>query len=1031
MPWVSSGAPSEHPEAVVLVNADGIIRFATPAAAHFYGYELSDIVGRNAARFVAPEDAPKLAERWQALLDEPDRQSDEMVLTIIGAQEHRVRVRVTLWRLPGRDEFLVMHHVIDYIQDRLAAIYSILTAVSGTLDMDEVFNIVLHEVDRLIPCSTITIFMLFDDVNIRVMRLHKKEISQYRSLIHEHLPEFETTRIIRETGKPLIIHDTDTDSRWVSLPNHRPIRSWLGAPLIHNGEFLGELNLDDPEPHVFTPSDAELAHALATQVAAVLYKARQFETETRRAERYQALNEISVAISRLDLNDVLEVVYRKIGSLMDTSSFFIGLYDKEMELLRLVGSYEQGLRIPDEIQPADAGLTGLVLRTRQPLIVHDSQQQRVPEQVIVQGEMPSSLLMMPLIVQDDAVGVLSVQSYQPHAYSPDDIAMLETIAGSVGTAIRNAQLYDEAATQLATLETLHEMSTRLVSVQDPDTVAEQTIRAVIELFEPGQVRLFLSRQSPWDAKQWTGHPAAVGKPARIESSDTPAPDTLIRQVQRTNEPVVIHNLADQPELQAEFDMVWLVQAVAAYPIRRGDQQLGVLALLHSEPHYFRRATIRTLELLCYQAATALENARYYVTLRSRLHEVSVLQDMARRVSASQSLDDILQMVVETIRDIYQCHSASVGLYEPETDEVVLRAAAGLEQRYLEQSRFKYGEYVAGQVVATGEVIYVPDTYADPHFRFIDPNIRSLLSVPLTIQDRTIGTLGIDGSTPHAFTMDHERVLTIAGSQIAAAIETVRLLDETRQRAAELAEANKELEALHELRNELVQNLAHELRSPLALVRGYAGLLHDGELGPVASEQVEALAIIDQKAESIGRLIQDILSLEAIRPDTLELSDVEIVPLAEQALDGARLVFQSRGLVFESELPGEPYVVRGDRGRLNQVLDNLLGNAAKFSPDGGVITVRMVYDKASKRLVTSVIDEGIGIPADRLPHIFERFYQGDRSIKHRFGGAGLGLSIVQRIVEAHNGKVWVVSQEGKGSTFFFSLPVAERQSDGVV
>jgi len=136
------------------------------------------------------------------------------------------------------------------------------------------------------------------------------------------------------------------------------------------------------------------------------------------------------------------------------------------------------------------------------------------------------------------------------------------------------------------------------------------------------------------------------------------------------------------------------------------------------------------------------------------------------------------------------------------------------------------------------------------------------------------------------------------------------------------------------------------------------------------------------------------------------------------------VHHDEALTFELDLQASACWVDGDRNRLSQVLDNLLGNAAKFSPDGGTITLRVMRSADGQRVTVSVTDQGIGIPADRLPHLFERFYQGDRMIKHRFGGSGLGLYIVKQIIEAHGGTVWVDSQEGQGSTFSFALPVRE-------
>jgi two-component system sensor histidine kinase VicK len=304
----------------------------------------------------------------------------------------------------------------------------------------------------------------------------------------------------------------------------------------------------------------------------------------------------------------------------------------------------------------------------------------------------------------------------------------------------------------------------------------------------------------------------------------------------------------------------------------------------------------------------------------------------------------------------------------------------------------------------------------------------MLAVPLTVQDHVIGTLNIDSERPDAFTPDHERVLIIAGGQIAAAIETVRLLHETRDRAAQLAEANASLKALDDLRNKLIYEVSHDLSSPLALIYGYAGLLRDAQLGPVTPDQEEALEIIEQRAKAINRMTKDILSTKPIDYDTLDLGPVDVHQLSRQAVANARFMFQDQGSIFEIDLDESDAIVDGDRDRLIRVFDNLIGNAVKFSPQGGTITVRSRLAPDGTRVLVSVSDQGIGIPADLMPKVFERFFQVNRSFK----GVGLGLSIVKIIVEAHQGEVWVESQKGKGSTFTFALPlitITERQTEG--
>ena len=1023
---ITSPLSTEEParslsEAIAVIDAGGIVRFATPTIAAYYGYPLEAIIGGRAIEFIAPESRAYVRERWNALLAHPERMSDTFSLSIQTAAGQRIPIRASVWRLPGRDEFLLLHHVIERVRDRLDTLYAIQAAVSSMLDVEKLMETVLHEVRRLIPCSSCAIFFLERDKTVQVRRWHNEAIKRDRSLIREGPPELETSRFLRETGQPLIINDTLADPRWRELPSRRPIRSWLGAPLVHHGQFLGELNLDSPDPNQFSQEDAELAHALATQIAAALYNARQYQDEQRHAERLRVLNEISLAISQLDLTSVLEMIYQNVARLMDVSTFFIGLLDAEAQVVHLVGSYDFGQHRPDEFQGADEGITGLVLRTRRPLILHDTEHEPLPPEIIVQGEMPRSVLMMPLLVQDEIVGVISVQSYEPNSYTQDDIDLLETIAGTIAVAVRNAQLYDQTAERLHALETLHKMSLELAAVQDPQAVSRLVTDAAAELFTSDDTYLVLSPGQPWEVAAW--HCPRRGQAAPVQDAERAA--ALAALAQSTSAPAFVEDIAREPALLAAAGEGCAGRAAALVPIARGGTTFAVLVLFFADPRVFRADMRRILDLLCLQGATAFENARYTLTLQRSLAEASGLHELARRVSEMEQLDDVLNAVVRTIRDVYQCTAASIALLDESTNEVVTLAGANLTPEQIQAARFKYGEHVAGEVVATGRVVYVPDTQADPRFRVIVPEIRSLLVVPLTVHGRTIGSLGIDSAQPDAFTPDHERMLTIAGGQIAAIIETLRLLRETRERADELARANALLQAQDALRKELVYQVSHDLRSPLQIVYGYAGMMYDGDIGPVTPYQQEVLDHIIRRSKAIERMTQDIMAAKPISRETLELGTVNVSELCAQAVASAQVVHRDRPhLTFRAEIAEEPILVEGDYNRLTRTLDNLIGNAVKFSPQGGTVVVRVTRDAARNCAVVSVSDEGIGIPADQMPFLFERFFRAHRG---RFDGSGLGLYNVQQIVHAHNGQVWAESEEGRGSTFTFTLPLAAEAS----
>ena len=249
----------------------------------------------------------------------------------------------------------------------------------------------------------------------------------------------------------------------------------------------------------------------------------------------------------------------------------------------------------------------------------------------------------------------------------------------------------------------------------------------------------------------------------------------------------------------------------------------------------------------------------------------------------------------------------------------------------------------------------------------------------------------------------------------------------RKRAEEkLREANLQLQAALSAKNEMIQNVSHELRTPLTTISGYVELLGEAALGPVTAEQAQALEVMSRQAKQLYFMVNRLLTLQTIDARGLQKIKVEPGLLLHQAVEAWQARAAAAGIRFDLEMSPAMPVVEADADLLNQVFDNLLDNAVKFSPAGGVVRVRAWAAQSGVpegcRVLISVADSGIGIPPDRLEHVFERFYQADGSTTRRFGGAGIGLALCRKIVAAHGGRIWAESDgERQGSTFYVALP----------
>jgi signal transduction histidine kinase len=257
------------------------------------------------------------------------------------------------------------------------------------------------------------------------------------------------------------------------------------------------------------------------------------------------------------------------------------------------------------------------------------------------------------------------------------------------------------------------------------------------------------------------------------------------------------------------------------------------------------------------------------------------------------------------------------------------------------------------------------------------------------------------------------------------VRNAQLYAETRLRADQLAQANARLEAQDALRRELVYQITHDIRGPLQVIYGYADVILDGLLGPVTDAQRDILQMMIKRSRSIEAMTEDIMAVGPISRQVLNLAPVDLIALCLQAARDARMAYPDERYRFETICQVPHLIVLADYNRLNRVFDNLLNNAVKFSPQGGTITLLAGLDPTGAEAQISVSDQGVGIDSESLPYVFERFYRGHHTGQARVDGSGLGLFIAQQIIEAHNGRVWVDSQEGAGSTFTFCLPLAER------
>lgn len=280
----------------------------------------------------------------------------------------------------------------------------------------------------------------------------------------------------------------------------------------------------------------------------------------------------------------------------------------------------------------------------------------------------------------------------------------------------------------------------------------------------------------------------------------------------------------------------------------------------------------------------------------------------------------------------------------------------------------------------------------------------------------------------------EEVITILANQIGQAIENARLFDKTwrsqqelekkvEERTRQLTLALEDVNKISRRKSDFISSVSHELRTPLTSVKGYAAILLEEKLGALPEAVKERLKKINQHSDELVHMVNDLLDIARIESGkvTMKMEEQDLNALAASAIDLIAIQCKNKNIELASDIQkGIPHIT-ADRNQIERVLINLLGNAVKFTPEKGKITLKARITK-DKMLQVDISDTGIGIPPEAAGAVFDEFYRVDNPINQQVKGTGLGLSLVKNIVEAHKGKIWVESKVGKGSTFSFTLPL---------
>lgn len=403
-------------------------------------------------------------------------------------------------------------------------------------------------------------------------------------------------------------------------------------------------------------------------------------------------------------------------------------------------------------------------------------------------------------------------------------------------------------------------------------------------------------------------------------------------------------------------------------------------------------------------------------LQRRVRELTTIFAVGKAVTSATDQSVLFDKIVEGAVYITEADCGWLLLRDERAKTFILGACRNLPKSISEKLNQPWDDGISSLVALSGEALSV---HGDPLQRFKVAKLgQSVLVVPVKVNKEVVGLMVVVRKSAQPFGASNQALLEAVADYASISMVNARLFKALEERARSMQQTAENSQISERIKDELLQILSQELRAPLTAIMGSIDLLADGQNRNLNQEQLENAHIAQEKLRQLADIL-DLMTSTQQSDSPKQRSVADLNDIARQAITRFQRLANQGGLTFFTELSAKPVVAYASPAQITKVLEGLLSNAIKYSPQGGQITVR-VERVPDGQAHLSVQDKGPGIDPKRLPIIFDRTYQSDSKASYRFGGLGISLALSKEIVNAQSGKIWVESKPGEGSIFHVML-----------
>lgn len=796
----------------------------------------------------------------------------------------------------------------------------------------------------------------------------------------------------------------------IGLPGKQRVNGWLA---------LGPRLSGQP----YTSRDLRFLEDICDQSSVAIERVQTVAHLERQVHEMNALTRVSQGVNvTLTFDDVLELIYAQTAQIIPSLHFHITLYDKNGDYYYYAFCVEKNDRIPErENLPfaPSAGLSPEVIRRGRPIITQDYARECQSRNLVPVLENVQAWMGVPLNAGATSIGALSVGSADDTvAYTQGQLELLHAIADQTAGAIVKARLLEETQQRARQLSTLNEITRQLTSTLELGPLLQNILENAVGILncEAGSLLLIDDETSDMVFKATVGPVAS-----NLIGQHLPAGTGIVGRAVQTRGPV-IENEEHPTSLRftgIDQQTGFASRSLLAVPLQAKDRVTGVIEVINRRDGLpFGQDDQTLLTAFAGQAAVAIENARLYELtdqeLAARVEELSVMQRIDRELNASLEMDRAMRITLDWALRQSGAESGLIGMLEEESLHIMAQQGFDDYMASIPGQTMKMELPAMALAIQTGQPqrLSVGNTGAK-----LNPATRTQIVVPIRRETAAIGLLHLESANDSLAEIEF---LTRLTDHAAIAISNAQLYGEIQR--ANLA------------KSEFVSFVAHELKNPMTSIKGYTELLAGGAVGTVNEMQNNFLNTIKSNVERMSTLVSDLNDNSKIEAGRLRLDfkSTDVLELVDEVVRSIKRQIDDKKQTLDLVLPADLSPMWADRVRVSQVLTNLVSNAYKYTGEGGMVQLgaeetanQWDAEGAAHVIHLWVRDNGIGMSPEDQQKIFQKFFRSDDPKAREAPGTGLGLNITRSLVEMQGGRIWFESEFRKGTTFHFTIPVAEK------